>query len=563
MPAVVAPQAHPQQTASSLWRDALPALLVGLALAVVFTWPIAAHFGSGGRLDSGDGRFSIWNVAWVAHALTSQPASVLDANIFYPSTRALAYSEPNLLAGALAAPVWLATGNPYAAANAALLLSFALSFTATFLLARYLTGCRFAALVAAMFFAFNSYVFAHLPHIQLLMTFGLPLTLLALHRFVDAPGWPRAVALGAALATQALACGYYGIFAAMTAALGLVWFGATHRRLTDARYWGLALVSALVALVIVAPLVPAFLSVKEAGLTRSLDEARIFRAGWRSYLASALLAYRWLLPYLGHWREVLFPGFVSVAFALVTLVHLARTRPARHGRAPLLLFYVAIALLAAWASTGPDGGLYRWMHDAVPFMSFVRAPARFGVLVILVFAVLGGVGVSIVDRALAGPRQRWARAAIVVVVAARSTVGPIDIAVADPPTRAAAWLQRLPRGGTAEFPVNGPGGNRHDQTYYMMQSAWHWQPLVNGYSDFTPPGFEAVMPALESFPSPAALDALRARQARYVVVNWDLYSGPERIRVRRTLEMMAPALRMMLDDAHASLYAVESTVPAS
>ena len=37
-----------------------------------------------------------------------------------------------------------------------------------------------------------------LAHIQPLMTFGLPLVLLALHVFVDRPGWRSALALGAA-----------------------------------------------------------------------------------------------------------------------------------------------------------------------------------------------------------------------------------------------------------------------------------------------------------------------------------------------------------------------------
>ena len=96
-------------------------------LTIVMTWPLAAKMGHLGRVDNGDGQFSIWNVAWVARTLVVDPAHVFDANIFYPHKRTLAYSESNLGAGALAIPVYWATRNPFAALNFVVLLSFVLA----------------------------------------------------------------------------------------------------------------------------------------------------------------------------------------------------------------------------------------------------------------------------------------------------------------------------------------------------------------------------------------------------------------------------------------------------
>ena len=79
-------------------------------------------------------------------------------------------------------------------------------------LVRYLTGDRRAAAVSAIGFAFCPFVFAHTAHIQLLMTAGLPFTLLAFHRLADRPSAGRGAALGAAMAAQAICCGYYGVF---------------------------------------------------------------------------------------------------------------------------------------------------------------------------------------------------------------------------------------------------------------------------------------------------------------------------------------------------------------
>jgi len=114
---------------------------------------------------------------------------LFDANIFYPHTGTLAYSEANLGAGALAVPVYWATNNPYAAHNYVVLLAFLLSGVGTYYLVRHLTGDRRGAVVAAICFAFCPYVFAHLAHIQLLMTAGLPFSMLAFHRIVE----PRSI----------------------------------------------------------------------------------------------------------------------------------------------------------------------------------------------------------------------------------------------------------------------------------------------------------------------------------------------------------------------------------
>ena len=51
-------------------------------------------------------------MSWVAHALTTNPLGVFDANIFYPHRHTLAFSEANLGAGALGAPVWALTQEP-------------------------------------------------------------------------------------------------------------------------------------------------------------------------------------------------------------------------------------------------------------------------------------------------------------------------------------------------------------------------------------------------------------------------------------------------------------------
>ena len=122
---------------------------------VIMTWPLVTGVGHLGRTqNSGDARVSVWNVAWVAHALLTKPFDLFDANIYYPHRRTLAFSEANIGAGTLAVPAWWLTSNPFAAHNTVVLFAFFASVVFTWLLARRLTRDDAASATAAVLFAF-------------------------------------------------------------------------------------------------------------------------------------------------------------------------------------------------------------------------------------------------------------------------------------------------------------------------------------------------------------------------------------------------------------------------
>jgi hypothetical protein len=116
-------------------------------------------------------------------------------------------------------------------------LSFVLSAMGAYYLARRLTASRGAAAVAAVLFAYCPYIFARTAHIQLLMTAGLPFSMLALHRLVDRPTFSRAIVLGLVLAAQALSCGYYGFFAGIMVGVGVLYYAVVQGRWRTRRYW--------------------------------------------------------------------------------------------------------------------------------------------------------------------------------------------------------------------------------------------------------------------------------------------------------------------------------------
>jgi hypothetical protein len=552
-----------RDTIAARARSAAIACSFAFAIAVVMTWPLAPGIGRLGRTTTMDGLYSIWNVAWVAHALVSDPLELFDANIFYPHRDTLAYSESNIVAGLAAVPAWILTHNPYAAHNTALLFGFTSTVLATWLLARRLTGNSAAAAAAAVLFAFCPYFYSHTAHIQLLMAGGIPLSMLALHRLADDPSPGRGAALGAALAGQALACAYYGIFAGLMIGYGVVFFAASRRYWRAPRFWTSVAVAVIVASIIVLPFFLPYLELRRSGeFGRVLDEARRYSATWPSYLVSSAHAHRPLLTFargLG-WRagEVLLPGVLAILLgaAGAALSTRRRAEDRQHGDRETVLLYGSIGVLAFWASFGPAAGLYSLLYRAVPLFAFLRAPSRFGLLVPFVLAVFSALALSRLP-VFAGRKAMFAAAAVAALAVAELNICPFPWERALPVSPGYEVLARMPRGVVAEFPFYGERVAYPLHAQYMVLSTTHWMPMLNGYSDYIPPDFRDNALVLDSFPSTDTFAILQKYRVRYIGVHWDMY-GPRADEVRTNLAGFSEYLRPLNSDERMSLYEIVS-----
>ncbi|MBI4520057.1 MAG: hypothetical protein HY701_04430 [Gemmatimonadetes bacterium] len=537
------------------WREPVLVWTTASLLAVLLTYPYAWLLGSAGRLDSGDGQFSIWNIAWVARTIIVDPRNLFNANIFYPHRNTLAFSELNLGAGIMAVPVyWLSGGNPYAAHNSVLLLSFVLSAVGAYYLTRHVTGSRGAAAVAGVMFAYCPYIFARTAHIQLMLTAGLPFSLLAFHRLVERQTAGRAVVLGTTLAAQGLSCGYYGYFAGLMVGVGVLYYAIVRRLGGQFRYWVAVAGAALTSVAIVLPFLLPYLALQEDGAfaERTLAEARLYSADWRSYLASPAISHRWLLPLIGAWKDVLFPGFLATvlaAFGVWTGV-LGRveakdqqtgTAGPASGRETALL-YLLIGGLALWASFGPDAGLYTLLFEGLPGFSLLRAPSRLGIVVSLALTVLAAIGL----RSLVSARGRYGPAlAATLTLAAALELAAVPVRAEPVPPVPVVYrlLARLPDGPVAEFPFFWERQIFYRHVYYMLYSTVHWKPLVNGYSDYIPSDFREMVLPVSSFPARDAFKLLEERGARYVIFHLHFYDARSREKLLEAIEEYQTYLR--------------------
>ena len=507
--------------------EATAVVLGAFILACVFTVPYVFQFANAGRLDTNDGRWSIWVVSWVAHALTSDPRQLFNANIFYPHSNALAFSEGNIVEGLIGAPVWVLTNNPYTTHNFIFLFSFAQSFIATYYLVRHLTGDRRAAMIAGILYAYCPFAFARQAHIQLLMIGFLPWVMLAWHRFLDRTSIARAIELGIVMMLSGLACAYYGIFAGGMIAFASIWFAITRRRWNDRHYVGGVAIAAVVCIGSITPFFLPYLQMQEStGFERPLTGQ--YSANIGAWLVSSAWSHRWWAPYLTAPSEVLFPGILAIVLGIWG-GRIALRSPQRD----IAIYYIGLALFTFWLTFGPKAGLYTALYYTVPVFSFLRAPSRAGIVVTLCLVVLAAPAMVALLK-----RRNANVIAVVLLLLATADVyrAPLRLREAPPLPNVYRTLASLPKGPVIELPFWATSIEYHRHAEYMLASTAHWQPLINGYSDHIPQDFRDHAPTLVNFPSPESFAILQPMQARYAVFHLDLMAQPARDELIKRLD---------------------------
>jgi hypothetical protein len=504
------------------------------AIAAVVTWPLTLHLSSrlGALTGPGDPFLNLWILGWNLHTISSHPVSLLngrvfDANIFYPSRDALAYSDHQLLQSLSVWPVYAVTHNVTLCYNVVLLLSLVLSAWAMYAFVHAITGSTLASIGAGVVWGFSPFHVTHLLHIQLQALYWMPLTFLLLYRLLRTRRTRDAIWLGVVVGLQACTSVYYGVIGVVgLATAGIVLIAAGWRSDTWRTLPRLAIAAVVAGLVAAPGIWPYWRVQQDEGFGRTLFEAEHGSAAVASYVQAPpvnLLYGRTglLRPLPGgggplHRRDGpeqdLFPGFVVLALAVVGL-----SRARRLGAGPIALAVVAAGTVGFILSLGPGGirMLYAVLHEWVFGFHAVRAPARFAVLVFFALALLAGLGIEWVTGA-SRVAQKWVAPFILVLIGAEFLNGSVPwVRAPDLSTPSGAWLRAADRWGPVIYL---PIGDEHRDTTVMVASLEHGRPIVNGYSGQRPALYSAVVDAMAGFPAPDALRMLRDLGVVFVVV---------------------------------------------
>ena len=406
-----------QRRTDSLW-----AFLGFGALAIFWTWPVAATLSSRIPHDAGDPVLNTWILWWNAQA-TPLTETWWNAPMMWPMAGSMALSEHLLGMSVVATPLqWLGV-TPIGAYNVWFLLTFALSGFFAYLLGRELTGSRSAGVCAGIAFAFAPYRAPQLAHIQVLTSQWMPLALLGLHAYRRTGATRWLVVFGAAWLLQALSNGYYMLFFPVLVGLWLAWFVDWRR----APRVGVAIVAAWTIASL--PLVPILSSTARSTSAGGSSGQSLRSAISARYRRRSPTPHRCCASGLkarpATTKLYLFTGVAVVILAVAGLaLVLARTaRPlgARRSGAPPLLHWRGHrdrhARARAWR-TGDGPAPYRpfgWLLW-LPGFNGLRVPARFAMVSTLCLAVASSLAVAWWSKTVA-PGRPWRALAGVAIVA--------------------------------------------------------------------------------------------------------------------------------------------------
>ena len=189
--------------------------LAALFLFAFFTFiqifPLSIH-PTNSLNDTGDCLLNTWIISWVQEHLFKNPLKLFDANIFYPLSNTLSFSEHLFPQAILSLPVYYVSKNPVLVYNFVFFFSCLLSAYAMFLLVRYLTKNNLAGIACGFIFTFNNFQMNHITHLQLFSLGLIPLSFIYLHKFFEDKNVRNSILFSAFFTLQALACIYYGLF---------------------------------------------------------------------------------------------------------------------------------------------------------------------------------------------------------------------------------------------------------------------------------------------------------------------------------------------------------------
>jgi hypothetical protein len=493
---------------------------------VIHTWPLALAPGTHSRNDNGDAQLNAWILAWVEHTLPRDPMHLFQANIFYPARDVLAFSEPLIVPAILGAPVAWLGGSPVLVYNLMVIAGFALSALAAYALMLRWTHDRIAALLAGTTFAFNTHTLTRLAHVQGLHIYGLPMALLATDRIITDGRTRHGVWLAAWMIILAYTSGYLLVFASISVAIAIIvrvreWLPRWRTVLAS-----VAVATGAAALLILPLWIPYHRAATEQGMSRSLQAVADYSATPKGYLAAAGTIHRstWSGRFFRDPVDSFFPGIVLIVMAVAAVALSFRggrnEEPTLTRRRVLMLIVIGAAGVVL--SLGTATPVYGWIYTIFPPMHGLRAAARFGNLFLLAMSALAAFGLAQLRRRVPSAIAATIGVAALVLANAEALRAPFDYRPFTGIPRLYALLADQPHVVLAEVPFY-PRQAVFENAEYVLNSTTHWQPLMNGYSGYTPASYVDYANVFWYFPRDYAIDAMKRAGVTHVMVHPDRF----------------------------------------
>jgi len=534
-PGLIPSPTDPTPPSQPVWLRALPWLAVTLlytAGTFAYFWPLPRLWQDHVGPDLGDPVFCLYVLKWGVHQIGLGMPDFWNANIFYPTRGVLAFSE-HLIGPAAQLFLFLKiVPNAIAGFNFLFLSSFVgCALSVCWVLRK--SGLSWAAAVlGGWMYAFSCFRLSHVAHLQMLLAQWIPVTLWFWDRLLARRTLKNAALFllfyllnltGACYLAYMIHFALLGIFLSRWAAEG--------RDLFSVRSLRILLPVVLVAGMVGAALFLPYVRISRSqGLSRPQAEIEVYGARLASYFSPSDVSFyftetadRRLHAILGQSADLfrrpensLFAGFLPTIFFFVGAF--AALRRSREGPADPWARGLALSGLICFALS--FARVYVLLAEIVPGLSGMRVPARFYTFVSLPLVYFAARGVDVLLRRIPGYPARAA------LVASLALVLAVELAPRQLPWErlpreeelpgAYAWIRDEPSvKSLVELPIFNDGR----ESYYVYRATFHWKPIANGYSGYTPPSYEELASHIRFLPNPHGFELLRRRGISHLVVH--------------------------------------------
>ncbi len=531
------------------WRWALPTL-PWLAVALFYTavtfadfWPLPRLFMDHLGPDFGDPLFVLYVLKWGVHQIGLGLPDFWNANLFYPTRDALAFSDHFLGPAAQLFLFLKIVPSAVAGYNVLFLSSFVGSALAVCWMLRRSGLSWTAAVLGGWMYAFSSFRLSQISHLQILIAQWIPPTLWFWDRLLTRKTVKDAALFllfyllnlsGGCYLAYMIHFSLLAIFLSRWAAEGKDLFSFRSLRL-------LLPVGLVAALAVAALFLPYVRVAREQGLERPEQEIRTYSAKLASYVSPTSInvyfgpaAYRFLHEVLGKsvgvfYRDEnsLFAGFLPTLLFFAGAF--AAFRRQREGavdpwvRGLVLSGLFSFVLSFAWA--------YLPLSKVVPGLSGMRVPARFYTLTSLTVVFFAARGMDLLLRWFPRPQARAALAlglaAILAVELAPRRLDWERVPREEELPKAYTWIRDEPSiKGLVELPLQ----RDYRENYYLYAATVHWKPIANGYSGYTAASYEELARRIRFLPNLRGFELLRSMGISHVVVHARSASRTEALR---------------------------------
>lgn len=504
-------------------RMSFPGWLVNAAVSLVLAGSVLLYYSplledpTQLAPDSYDGAFVSWVLQTEAKKLADLELSTyFDGRIYWPHERTIAFSDPFITSSLLSLPIYLVTKSGVDQHVFAQLVAQYLLLQSLYWLLCEVTGRRGAALGMSLLFGYSTLRLLYLVHLQMMELSMVVLGLLAIERLLKTHDGRWLWLFWGCLVFQTLNSFFAGMMLFLPSIVWVVFNRQTRHLIWKSRsFWLGGLLSAGVIL----PVAWQYVQV-----SRTYDYSRPLTEVIHFSLSPEMLARQYLSPGL----------YLAILMALGWWVWRRTNRESVANR------YLATGMAALVMSLGPA---LHWMgqtvkipfHVPLPYLAFFylvpgfggfRTPSRWIVLAGMLFTVFAA---RVIGRQR---RQVWLVTILVCLGLGAWTMPAMPVASIDMDLNAPEYLVlgTMPERPLIELPIHswGSGEASRQEVWRMLAQGTHGQPLVNGYSGFAPPEWEAmVAEQTRTFPSREAVEALQDYGVGYVLVHLDELEADE------------------------------------